>query len=119
MPRRGAFGQAFREKLAESTPSAKLMVRGRASRSRHKSDVATVKEIADYLPTKKLRGYTKLYERVPKYTTISFGMRELYPRMKSDSAATADAVAVIRFLDPRALPTQSQLRGDKLAVRIC
>ncbi len=42
MPRRGAFGQAFREKLAEST-------RGRASRSRKKCDVNTIKSIADYL----------------------------------------------------------------------
>ena len=48
-----------------------------------------------------MRGHTNLYERVPKYTTVSFGMRELCPHMKSDSAATADAVAVIRFLDPR------------------
>jgi hypothetical protein len=23
-----------------------------------------------------MRGHTKLYERVPKYTTVSFGMRE-------------------------------------------
>ena len=97
MPRRGAFGQAFREKLAESS-------RGRASRSRSKSDVATVKEIADYLPTKKLRGYTKLYEREPKYTTVSFGMRELYPRMKSDSDSESDF-------------STRGTRGDKTAVR--
>jgi hypothetical protein len=43
MPRRRAFGQAFREKLAESS-------RGRASRSRKKCDVNTIKSIADYLP---------------------------------------------------------------------
>ena len=35
MPRKRAFGQAFREKLAESS-------RGRASRSRRKSDVKIV-----------------------------------------------------------------------------
>ena len=34
-----------------------------------------------------MRGHTKLYERVPKYTTVSFGMRKIYPRMKSDSEA--------------------------------
>ncbi len=53
MPRRRALGQAFRERLAESTPSAKLMVRGRASRSRCKGDVAAIITIADYLPTQK------------------------------------------------------------------
>ena len=50
---------------------------------------------------------TKSYERVPKYTTVSFGMRELCPRPKSDSAATADAVAVIRFLVPRVEPSKT------------
>ena len=55
MPRKRAWGQAFRERLAESTPSAKLMVRGRASRSRRKNDVTTNKEIADYLPAKMRR----------------------------------------------------------------
>jgi hypothetical protein len=59
MPRRRALGQAFRERLAESTPSAKLMVRGRASRSRRKSDVATRKAIADYLPITQARAISK------------------------------------------------------------
>ena len=49
------MGQAFRERLAESTPSAKLMVRGRAARSRRKSDVTTNKAIADYLYAPKAR----------------------------------------------------------------
>jgi hypothetical protein len=53
MPRKRAFGQAFREKLAEST-------RGRASRSRRKSDVATIKVIADYLPPQKGAAITNL-----------------------------------------------------------
>ena len=48
MPRKRALAQAFRERLAEST-------RGRASRSRRKSDAATQKVIADYLPTQKAR----------------------------------------------------------------
>jgi hypothetical protein len=34
-----------------------------------------------------MRGHINLYERVPKYTTVSFGMCELCPRMKSDSEA--------------------------------
>ncbi len=38
---------------------------------------------------------TKLYERVPKYTTVFFGMREYCPRTPSNSEATADAVAVL------------------------
>ncbi len=45
----------------------------------------------------KMRGHaadavaaTKQYERVPKYTTVSFGMRELCPRMKSDSDSESD-----------------------------
>ena len=33
---------------------------------------------------------TKLYERVPKYTTVSFGMREYCPRTKSDSDSESD-----------------------------
>jgi hypothetical protein len=53
MPRKRALGQAFRERLAESTPSAKLTVRGRASRSRCINYVATNKAIADYLTDKK------------------------------------------------------------------
>ncbi len=52
MPRRRALGQAFRERLAEST-------RGRASRSRCKSDATTIKAIADYLPTIK-RGQSQI-----------------------------------------------------------
>ena len=60
MPRKRALGQAFRERLAESTPSAKLTVRGRASRSRRKSDVTTNNAIADYFPAKKARAITKI-----------------------------------------------------------
>ena len=65
------MGQAFRERLAESTPSAKLMVRGRASRSRRRSDVTTIKTIAkqNFNAYQIMRGHTKSYERVPNDTT--------------------------------------------------
>ncbi len=95
MPRKRAFGQAFREKLARS-------LRGGVPQSpRHDT------KMYDKVPKRtnlyqKMRGHaadavaaTKQYERVPKYTTVSFGMRELCPRMPSNSEATADAVAVL------------------------
>ena len=67
----------FAKGLRMSTPSAKLMVRGRASRSRHKSDVNTIKSIAirtytkrcaGTLPTQSqlqtVRACTKVYDRI-------------------------------------------------------
>ncbi len=74
MPRRRALGQAFRERLAESTPSAKLMVRGRASRSRHESDVTTIKSIAIRTHTKQCAGIptcTSVYQSIRPYLLVA------------------------------------------------
>ena len=119
MPRRRAFGQAFREKVLGRT----ARFRGRksvtttnvaANQSARSSlalaglrDVCTVNFVdcwqspqsprhipkcttyykSDTNLYQTMRGHTKTYERVPKYTTVSSGMRKIYPRMKSDSEA--------------------------------
>jgi hypothetical protein len=53
MPRKRALGQAFRERLAESSI-------GRASRSRRRSDVKAIDAIADYLYDHKARAISKI-----------------------------------------------------------
>ena len=65
------MGQAFRERLAEST-------RGRASRSRRKSDVATIKEIADYLPTTKKGAVITKFKSVDNQTSALFLLAYIY-----------------------------------------
>ncbi len=79
-------------RLAESTPSAKLMVRGRASRSRRKSDVITIKAIADYLPTmsKKAGGHQNPWVNEMLDPRHLFGRTER-PRPPSNSEAPLTA----------------------------
>ena len=96
MPRRRALGQAFRERLAGST-------RGRASRSRCKSDVATFKAIADYLPTQKARATKSRAWTIKR--PRSFYVREILPAPEIGQRQR------IRFLDPNGV------RGDLPAVR--
>ncbi len=82
LPRRGALGQAFRERLAESS-------RGRASRSRHKSDVNTKKAIADYLPITR-RGQSQNSEREQNNPTRTNFVRRYCPRPPSNSDSVFD-----------------------------
>ncbi len=86
MPRKRALGQAFRERLAESTPSAKLTVRGRASRSRHKSDAATIKRNSG-LSFDHRRGQSQISEREQSYISHTDQLREHCPRPPSNSEA--------------------------------
>ena len=54
-----SFGSSLSRKACGEPQSAKLTVRGRASRSRRKSDAASIKAISDYLPANKGTVITK------------------------------------------------------------
>ena len=74
----------FTKSLRMSTQSAKLIVRGRASRSRRKGEVTTNKILADYLTTKQARAIPKIGAWTIKRPR-SFHVREILPAVKSDS----------------------------------
>ncbi len=82
------MGQAFRERLAESTPSAKLMVRGRASRSRCKGDVNTKEAIADKLHDLTKSGRSQKSDGTQNFRPALFGWahRPPAPAVKQRSA---------------------------------
>ncbi|WP_294483678.1 hypothetical protein [uncultured Ruminococcus sp.] len=74
------MGQAFRERLAESS-------RGRASRSRRRGEVATVPSIAQQTSDPKMRGNIQ----IPSVNKTNDHAQTIHvkilPRMKSTAAA--------------------------------
>ena len=92
------MGQAFRERLAESS-------RGRASRSRNKSDAATIKAITSYLPATTKSGRSQKYDGTQnvRHALSFWAHRPPAPEIGQRQR--------IRFLDPNGV------RGDLPAVR--
>ncbi|MBO4865555.1 MAG: hypothetical protein J5582_03140 [Ruminococcus sp.] len=70
--------------------SAKLTVKGRALNHQGAKPKCIANYKSDTNSYQICAGNTKRYERVPKYTTVSFGMSKHCQRMKSDSDSEFD-----------------------------